>query len=156
MKTGTVIKNLWAGYEAYFICMNFPVRSYRNEGRKVGGFSLCRIDGKWEFGKAEYYTNYLKDTEHYPIVGNIDVCKMFVDAISELTNDRILPYEGGSMNTEKYKIENVGCDDVTVGVLDLTQEEFQILSRVFEELNKNSFYNCMPKIYIKRWEQEEV
>jgi hypothetical protein len=62
---------------------------------------------------------------------------------------------GGSMNTEKYKIENCGCDDVTVGVIDLTQQEFQILNRVFEELNKNSYYNCMPKIYIERWEQED-
>lgn len=58
------------------------------------------------------------------------------------------------MNTEKYKITNVGCDDVTEGAFELTQEEFRILNRVFEELNKNSFYNCMPKIYIERMEQE--
>ena len=87
MKTGTVLKNLWAGYETYFICMNFPANSFKSEARKTCGFSLVCVDGNWRFDRAEYYVHSLKDSEHYPVVGRIDVCKMFVDAINGLVSD---------------------------------------------------------------------
>ena len=48
-----------------------------------------------------------------------------------------------------YKITNVGCDDTTEGIFDFTQEQFDFLDNVFTELNKNSSYQCMPKIYIE-------
>ena len=48
----------------------------------------------------------------------------------------------------KYKIINVGCDDATEGEFEFTEEQYQFLKRVFEELNKNSEYQCMPTIYI--------
>ena len=48
----------------------------------------------------------------------------------------------------KYKILNIGCDDKTEGVFEFTKEQFEFLNNVFEELNKNSTYGCMPKIHI--------
>lgn len=51
----------------------------------------------------------------------------------------------------KYKIENIGCDDYTEGVFDLTEEQHNFLNNLFEELNKNSTYVCMPKIHIKKF-----
>lgn len=48
----------------------------------------------------------------------------------------------------KYKITNIGCDDTTEGFFDFTKEQFEFLDSVFKELNKNSTYGCMPKIYI--------
>lgn len=49
----------------------------------------------------------------------------------------------------KYKILNIGCDDVTEGIFEFTKEQFEFLNNVFAELNKNSTYGCMPKIYIE-------
>ena len=48
----------------------------------------------------------------------------------------------------KYKILNRGCDDETEGIFEFTKEQFEFLNNVFEELNKNSTYGCMPTIYI--------
>jgi hypothetical protein len=47
-----------------------------------------------------------------------------------------------------YTILNIGCDDETKCDFDFTEEEYQFLKSVFESLNKNSHYGCMPKIYI--------
>ena len=50
---------------------------------------------------------------------------------------------------KKYLIENVGCDDVTEGVFEFTEEQATFLEKVFTELNEHSEYGCMPTIYIK-------
>ena len=49
---------------------------------------------------------------------------------------------------EKYVIYNEGCDDSTEGEFEFTEKEFLFLNNLFEELNKNSHYGCMPKIFI--------
>ena len=50
------------------------------------------------------------------------------------------------MNKKAYLIENVGCDDTTYAILELTQTEYELLAKAFEEINKNSGYSCQPKI----------
>ena len=50
----------------------------------------------------------------------------------------------------KYKIINVGCDDTTEGVFELTENQYKFLNILFEKLNKNSSYGCMPKIYVEK------
>lgn len=55
----------------------------------------------------------------------------------------------------RYKIENIGCDDETEGVFEFTTEQFEFLKNVFEELNKNSTYGCMPTIYIKEMQKND-
>lgn len=54
----------------------------------------------------------------------------------------------------KYKICNVGCDDVTEAIFSFTEEEFSFLKGVFEGLNEYSTYGCMPKIYIEETEEQ--
>lgn len=81
MKKGTIFKNLWAGYETYFVYMGFPVRSGRAEAAKVGGYLLVKVDGKWRFERAEMYRHSLDDKEHFPIVGHINYDKMMIDGI---------------------------------------------------------------------------
>lgn len=62
--------------------------------------------------------------------------------------------EGCKENNKKtYRIENCGCDDETVGTVELTEKEFNLFNRVFAELNKNSKYSCMPTIYIDLTEE---
>lgn len=55
---------------------------------------------------------------------------------------------GKKSDLKLYHICNEGCDDETEMDIALTDEEFQILDRVFDELNEHSTYCCKPKIYI--------
>lgn len=55
---------------------------------------------------------------------------------------------------EKYKIKNIGCDDTTEAVFELTAGQYEFLERIFETLNKQSTYGCMPKIYVEPYEDE--
>jgi hypothetical protein len=50
---------------------------------------------------------------------------------------------------KKYFIDNVGCDDETIAEFEFTQEEFEFLKKVFDELNTHSECGCMPTIHIK-------
>lgn len=59
------------------------------------------------------------------------------------------------MKKKKYNIINIGCDDETEGIFELTEEQAEFLQKVFTELNKNSSYGCMPKIYIKEDNDEK-
>jgi hypothetical protein len=56
---------------------------------------------------------------------------------------------------KRYVIDNVGCDDETIGEFEFTEGQYEFLCRVFEELNKNSTYGCMPKIYIHSIDKEK-
>lgn len=81
MRKGTILKNLWAGHETYFVYMGFPVRSGKAEAKKTGGYSLVNVDGVWRFEKAQYYIHSLKDQEHFPVVGHIDFNQTLIDGI---------------------------------------------------------------------------
>ena len=45
-----------------------------------------------------------------------------------------------------YLINNIGCDDTTTAIIELTQDEFDFLNNIFQQINKNSSYSCQPKI----------
>ena len=81
MKKGTILKNLYAGHETYFINMGFPVRTGKAEAKAIGGYSLTKVDGEWRFERAQYYIHSLCDTEHFPIVGYVDLKKTCIEAI---------------------------------------------------------------------------
>jgi len=48
----------------------------------------------------------------------------------------------------KYEIEVSGCDDSTIIVKELTEEQVKFLEEVAEEIAEASTYRCMPRIYI--------
>ena len=54
------------------------------------------------------------------------------------------------MNKTKdlYFIENCGCDATTYGLVELDNNEFSKFKEFVLNLNKNSYYGCMPKINI--------
>lgn len=52
------------------------------------------------------------------------------------------------MDKTLYFITNVGCDDTTYGIVELTDEELNNLKLLITDLNKNSTYGCKPKIYV--------
>lgn len=81
MKKGTILKNLWAGHETYFVYMGFPVRTGKSEAKATGGYGLVKLDDAWKFEKAEYYVQDLKDAAHFPIVGYIDINRAMADCI---------------------------------------------------------------------------
>lgn len=79
----TIHRNLWAGYETYFIRMG-------SSGRYATGIALRNIRGEWRMDFAtRYYASDLRhDKEHFPVVGKIDVKKVILDALlKELGRD---------------------------------------------------------------------
>lgn len=72
----TIHKNLWAGYEAYFIRMG-------SSGRYATGIKVFKIDGEWrvDFNTRFYASDLKYDREHFPVVGSIDVKKVILDAV---------------------------------------------------------------------------
>ena len=59
------------------------------------------------------------------------------------------------MDKKQYLVENVGCDDTTTTILELTQGEFDFLNNIFEIMNKNSSCGCQPKIYFNLTQKYE-
>ena len=55
-----------------------------------------------------------------------------------------------------YFIENAGCDDSTLGLVRLSDEEFVKFKQIVENLNKNSTYGCMPTIAVYRILDESI
>lgn len=47
-----------------------------------------------------------------------------------------------------YFIENQGCDATTYGLAVISDEDFPRFKSSIENLNKNSYYSCMPVISV--------
>ena len=84
MQRGTIFQNKWAGFETYFIYMNHPVRTGAREAPATAGYQITKLNGKWVLDKAQYYYQSLRDEEHFPQVGHIDLeeaKEVFIKAI---------------------------------------------------------------------------
>lgn len=82
MKKGTIFANLWAGHETYFVYQGAV------GGRKRGpdlswGYKLVFFENKWHLKKASFYTQDLRDAEHFPVVGHIDIDALLKQSILE-------------------------------------------------------------------------
>ena len=60
------------------------------------------------------------------------------------------------MNNNFYFIENQGCDATTYGLTVLSDEEFPKFKTFIENLNKNSYYGCMPVISVYRANMDDI
>lgn len=54
------------------------------------------------------------------------------------------------MERNLYFIENQGCDATTYGLALISDDEFPRFKTAIENLNKNSYYGCMPVISVYR------
>jgi hypothetical protein len=52
------------------------------------------------------------------------------------------------MENNLYFIENQGCDATTYGLAMISDEDFPKFKTLIENLNKNSYYGCMPVISV--------
>ena len=81
MKRGDIYKNLWAGYECYFI--------YQGHIRKdmVRGYVVHNAYGEndWRCKSAQYYASSFTEDggEHFPLIGNIDLQKVICNTVLE-------------------------------------------------------------------------
>lgn len=55
-----------------------------------------------------------------------------------------------------YFIVNTGCDDETIGVARISDEDFPKFKDIIENLNKNSTYCCMPTIRVYKIDESEI
>ena len=69
---GKLYQNKWAGYETYFTPA-YPVRTRKGESNAIGGYEVTKINGKWKCRKGSYYTHTIRDEEHFPVVGEVNI-----------------------------------------------------------------------------------
>ena len=60
------------------------------------------------------------------------------------------------MNEKLYFIANSGCDATTYGLIRLNDGEFEKFRLFVENLNKNSYYGCMPTISVYEINMSEL
>ena len=79
----TIHKNLWAGYETYFVRMG-------SSGRYATGISVVNVDGDWrvEFNTKYYASDLRHDKEHFPVVGSIDIKTIVKDAVLKVIESK--------------------------------------------------------------------
>lgn len=76
MARRNIYKNLWAGYDCYFVRM-------ADNGRMATGISVHNAYGDW---RVKYMTQFYsqdirEDAEHFPIVGKIDIDQSIISAV---------------------------------------------------------------------------
>lgn len=54
------------------------------------------------------------------------------------------------MSDHLYFLANQGCDATTYGLARISDDEFPRFKTIIENLNKNSYYGCMPVISVYR------
>lgn len=54
------------------------------------------------------------------------------------------------MSDNLYFLANQGCDATTYGLARISDDEFPRFKTIIENLNKNSYYGCMPVISVYR------
>ena len=69
-----IYKNLWVSYDCYFICSN-------SNKKYCYGYLVQKPKDKWEFCHGQFYNSDIKDTEHFPIVGEIDLNNIIIEAV---------------------------------------------------------------------------
>lgn len=72
----TIYKNLWAGYETYFVRMG-------TSGSYATGIGVSNVNGDWrvDFSTKYYAVDLRYDKEHFPIVGGVDIKKVVKEAV---------------------------------------------------------------------------
>lgn len=70
-----IYKNLWAGYDCYFIRMS-------SNGRMDTGISVHNAYGDWRVKfMTQFYSQDTKDAVHFPVVGKIDINQSIICAV---------------------------------------------------------------------------
>ena len=60
------------------------------------------------------------------------------------------------MKPNLYFVANAGCDATTYGLVAITDEEFPKFKMFIENLNKNSYYGCMPTISVYKINMDDL
>lgn len=63
---------------------------------------------------------------------------------------------GWTMSEKLYYIANRGCDATTYGLARISDEDFPKFKTFIENLNKNSYYGCMPTISVYEISADEL
>lgn len=78
---GTIFRNMWSGYESYFV---YESCSKHGKEDVATGYGLIRLNenDNWKLDRnIMYYKNDLYDNIHFPVVGNINIDKLIMDAL---------------------------------------------------------------------------
>lgn len=93
-----IYKNLWAGYDCYFI-------KTHQSGQYAYGYMIHNAYGSWDIKSAKYYLSDIKkDREHFPIVGNISLKDLVIK--TALKEVGIEPSKDGKLMESKESMTN--------------------------------------------------
>ena len=82
-----IYKNLWAGYDAYFI------KTGQN-AKYAYGYLVHNANKKWDVRSSQFYIKDIReDVDHFPVVGEINLKKLVID--------NVLKIVGGNDNVSK-------------------------------------------------------
>ena len=73
MRIGDIYKNLWAGYESYFVYTGERASSKGCSFNDTKGYTITKLGGEWQLKRGIYSKQLLTDKVHFPIVGHIDL-----------------------------------------------------------------------------------
>ena len=72
---GDIFLNRWAGWQTLFVY-------FRTSGRFCYGVSITKVFGKYKVESAQYYKEDISyDTEYFPLIGNININDMWLNAV---------------------------------------------------------------------------
>ena len=60
------------------------------------------------------------------------------------------------MENNLYFVTNMGCDATTYGLVSVSDEDFPKFKLFIENLNKNSYYGCMPTIAVYKISMDDL
>lgn len=63
---------------------------------------------------------------------------------------------GQTMSEKLYYIANRGCDATTYGLARISDDDFPKFKTFIKNLNKNSYYGCMPTIDVYEISADEL
>lgn len=93
---GDIFLNRWAGWMTLFIY-------FRTSGRYCYGVSITNVEKKHIIKNAQYYKeSIVYDTEHFPLVGKININDMWIQAVLAGIPDKSFINEYKENGNKKY------------------------------------------------------
>lgn len=68
MRIGDIYENVWSGYKTYLVYTGEKATAHDTRM-----WIVMNVSGKWRLSKGVFDVQSFRDTEHFPIVGHIDL-----------------------------------------------------------------------------------
>ena len=84
MKAGTIVENLRAGFETYFVYEKAKHGSFNRSDEISVGYNITRLGKDWLMQRACYSSESVSNQELFPRVGYIDLAQLTLENVLEV------------------------------------------------------------------------